>query len=92
MSLIQSKCIYFKISLYWAGDTAPPHTLPHHFLKLNFTSKILNVKMQINAHQEGTNINSEVNERVLKNIGTHWNKAPLISMSTNFLQPNQMHI
>jgi len=26
--------------------------------------------MQINAYQEGTKINTEVNERVLKNIGT----------------------
>ena len=29
--------------------------------------------MQINAYQEGRKLNSEVNERPLKNIGTHWN-------------------
>ena len=29
--------------------------------------------MQINAYQEGTNVNTGVNERPLKNIGTHWN-------------------
>jgi len=29
--------------------------------------------MQINAYQEGTKIDTEVNERPLKNIGTHWN-------------------
>ena len=28
--------------------------------------------MQINAYQEGTKIYTEVNERPLKNIGTHW--------------------
>ena len=29
--------------------------------------------MQINAYQEDTKINTEVNERPLKNISTHWN-------------------
>ena len=29
--------------------------------------------MQINAYQEGTKINTEVNKGPLKNIGTHWN-------------------
>jgi len=29
--------------------------------------------MQINTYQEGTKINIEVNEQVMKNIGTHWN-------------------
>jgi len=29
--------------------------------------------MQINAYQEGTKINTKVNEQPLKNIGTHWN-------------------
>jgi len=27
--------------------------------------------VQINAYQEGTKINTEVNDRPLKNIGTH---------------------
>ena len=45
-----------------------PATSPHHFSKLNFISKILNFTMQINAYQEGTKINNEVND-----IGTHWN-------------------
>jgi len=30
--------------------------------------------MQINEYQEGTKITTEVNERFLKNLGTHWNK------------------
>ena len=29
--------------------------------------------MQINEYQECTKIITEVNERVLKNLGTHWN-------------------
>jgi len=29
--------------------------------------------MQINAYQEDTKTNTEENERVLKNIGMHWN-------------------
>ena len=29
--------------------------------------------MQINAYEEGRKINNEVNERPLKNTGTHWN-------------------
>jgi len=29
--------------------------------------------MQINAYQEGTKINTEVNKGPLKNVGTHWN-------------------
>ena len=29
--------------------------------------------MQINGYQEGTKITTEVNERPLRNIGTHWN-------------------
>jgi len=48
-------------------------TPPPSFSKLNFISKILNFTMQINAYQEGTEINTEMNERPLKNIGTHMN-------------------
>jgi len=48
-------------------------TPPPSFSKLNFISKILNFTMQINAYQEGTKINTEMNERPLKNIGTHMN-------------------
>ena len=47
--------------------------------------------MQINAYQEVTKINIEVNERPLKNIGLHWNiRHSCISRSTNFLQPSQI--
>ena len=49
-----------------------PRPYPHHFSKFNFISKISNFTMQINAYQEGTKINTEVNERPLKNIGMHW--------------------
>ena len=46
--------------------------------------------MQINAYEEGTKINNEVNERPFKE---YWyaleDKAPLISTSTHFLQPSQ---
>ena len=30
---------------------------------------------KISTYQEGTKINTEVNERPLKNIGTHWIKG-----------------
>jgi len=41
----------------------------------------------MSAYQEGTKINTEAKERVLKNIGIILQyKAPLISMSTNVLQ------
>ena len=72
MCLIQSKCMYFKISLYWGGGSVPstgegtlppPQNHSHHFSKLNFILKILNFTVQINAYQEGTKINTEVNER-----------------------------
>jgi len=35
--------------------------------------EIGNFTVQINAYQEGTKVNTEVNERVLKNLGTNWN-------------------
>jgi len=54
------------------GSPLPrPH--PNHLSKLNFTEEILHFTTQINAYQEGTKIDTEVNERPLKNIGTHWN-------------------
>ena len=62
----RNACIFKS---YYTG----PQTPPHHFSKLNFISKILNFALQISAYQEGTKINTEVNERSLKNIGTHWN-------------------
>ena len=57
------------------GEKALPHpkTHLHHFSKLNFISKTLKFTMQINAYQEGTKINTKVNEQLLKKIGTHWN-------------------
>ena len=61
--LIQSKCMYFWISI------------PPFFSKLSFISKILNFTMQINAYQEGMKVNIEVNEqRRILHISTHWNK------------------
>ena len=51
---------------------------PHHLLKLGFVSEILHFTMQINAYQEGTKINAEVNERPLKTIGMHWNITNII--------------
>jgi len=50
-----------------------PRLHPHHFSKLNFIPKRVHFSIQINAYQEGTKINTDVNERPLKNIGTHWN-------------------
>jgi len=41
------------------------------FLKLYLILKISNVAMQINAYQEDTKINTEVNKRLLQNNGTH---------------------
>jgi len=71
--LIQSKCMHFKILLYWGVGSAPPQTPPHHFSKLNLISKklISNFTMQISAYLEGAKISTEVKERPLKNIGTH---------------------
>jgi len=71
----RNACIFsfLKILLYTGGALPPPLTLPHHFSQLNFISKILNFTRQIYAYQEGAKINTEVNERPLKNIGTHWN-------------------
>jgi len=34
---------------------------------------VVNSTMQINAYQEGKEINTEINERPLKYVGTHWN-------------------
>jgi len=65
MSPIQSKCTFF-----WSFIILPH---PHHFSNLNFIPRILNFTMQINAYQEGTEINTEVNARPLKNIGMHRN-------------------
>ena len=59
-------------------------TPPRHFPKLNFNSKMSNFTMQINAYQESTKANIEVNERVSKNLGTieilgtvHFNLVPM---------------
>jgi len=49
--------------------------------------------VQINAYQEGTKVNIEVNVRVLKNLVTFIleYKAPVISIiGTNFLQPSAL--
>jgi len=47
--------------------------------------------MQISVYQEGTKINTEVNERPLKNIGAHWNirhhwfqRVPIFFSLANF--------
>jgi len=67
-------------------------TSPHHFSKLNFISKIWNFTIQINAYKEETKINTEVNGRVLMNIGTHWNirhswiqRVPIFQPSEYFM-------
>jgi len=59
---------------HYNGEGAMPLPRPHchHFFeKLNFISKILHFTTQIVVYQEGTEINTEVNERVLKIIDTH---------------------
>ena len=63
----------FKFHNTGEGALLPPQTPPHHFSKLNFISKMLDFTKQINAYQERTQINTEVNERPLKNIGMRWN-------------------
>jgi len=40
-----------------------PRPHPRHFLKLNFISKTWNFTMQVNVYQEGTKMDTEVNER-----------------------------
>jgi len=64
--MIHSKCMYFKISLYWPQTPLPSFFEIIFYFKNNFT-------LQISAYQEGTKINTGVNERPLKNIGTHCN-------------------
>ena len=66
MPLIQTKCM-FKKNFIIQYQTP----LPSFFEKLNFISKILHFTMQVVVYQEGTKINTEVNERVLKIIDTH---------------------
>jgi len=70
---VSTKCLWFSRNACIFKALSPPRTPPHHFLKLNFISKILNFTMKISAYQEGTKINTEMNERPSKNIGTHWN-------------------
>jgi len=64
--------VFLNFIILGSGLCPFPDPTPS-FSKLNFISKILNFTMQINAYQEGTKINTEVNERPLRNIGTHWN-------------------
>ena len=53
----------------------PPQSSPHNFWKLNFNSKTFyNANQCVLRYQEGTKINTEVNERALKNIGMHWHR------------------
>jgi len=78
-------------------ETGLCSTLLTHYSKLNFYSKIWiiwNFTVQINAYQEGTKVNIEVNVRVLKNLGTFIleYKAPLILIiGTHFLQPSALY-
>ena len=55
--------------------------------KLNFISKILNFNCKSVPTKKAQKINTEVNERPLKNIGTHWNVGT-VSTGTDFLQPS----
>jgi len=82
-----AKCLRFSHNacIFKFHYTAPTS---HYFLKLNFISKILNFTMQINVYQEGTKVNTEVNETFEEYWYALEYKAPLISTSTNFLQPS----
>jgi len=95
MSLIQSKCIFLKFIIPGRGLCPLPKPHHHHFSKLNFISDILHITVQISVYQESTKINTQVNERLLKNIGTHWNirhrlfqRVPVsFSLAPNFIHP-----
>jgi len=59
-----------KLSFFVAFERlnlSPPQTQLPSFLEIKFNFKISNFTMQINAYQESTEINAEVNERPLKN-------------------------
>jgi len=65
-----------RIKCLWFSPNAcifrfRPH--PHHFSKLNFISKIWHFYSASQCVPRRHKINTEVNERLLKNIGTHWN-------------------
>jgi len=95
------KCVCFSrnapiFKFQYTGDGAlldPPYPL---LFEVKFLFKNLNnleFYSAINAYQEGTKVNIEVNVRVLKNLGTFIleYKAPLISIiGTNFLQPSAL--
>jgi len=74
---VRIKCLRFSrnacvfLDFIILGKVQSPLTRPTpSFFKIKFYSKIYNSTMQIKADEEGTKINTEVNERVLKNIGT----------------------
>jgi len=70
MSFSRNACI-FKFQYF--APLLSPH--PHNFWKLNFNSKTFyNANQCVLRYQEGTKINTEVNERALKNIGMHWHR------------------
>jgi len=61
---VRIKCLSVEMYVFHyigTGDLHLPQT-HHHFSKLNFIRKKLNFTMQINAYQEGTKINTEMNE------------------------------
>ena len=60
--------MYFLISLYWGGGC---QTHPHHFSKLFYFKNIKLYNAKSVRTKKAQKINSEVNERPLKNIGTH---------------------
>jgi len=65
--------VFLNFITLWKG-LCPSSDPPHHFreITLYFLKKTLIFTVEIDAHQEGTKINTEVNERVLKNTGkTH---------------------
>jgi len=67
MSLIQSKCIFLKF--HYTGQGAEPP--PPSFLKIKFYFKNTDFYNANQCIQEGTKINTEVNQRPLKNIWGH---------------------
>ena len=76
------KCLRFSqnahiFKFHYTGEGGILYPIPRapfpHPTSLNFISKILHFTMQINAYLEGTTMNTEINERPLKNIAMHWN-------------------
>ena len=87
--VIQSKYMHFLISLYWGGDC---QIHPHHFSKLFYFK---NIKLY-NANQCVWRRHKNKHWSEWATFEEYWYpleyKAPLISTSTNFLQPSQIYV